>query len=232
MFLQGSQIITPLRTAALGRLRHLHLGLRLPAAIDGRSGAAAPCGIWRRVFRTVSCTASGRAAVRVCSGHCACEVHTVGLHDKGLLMHMGGMCTCRRPTATHSPDHFGCRSRRSERNDSLLRVCMEKLGSAPDPIAAGAPAAPARQASGNLSDGGVYSCDDLMHATAATVEVAFSGGEWHVSDPDAATEAGSDVGVGIEGEDRAAAAKPSISNWAELPDGILREVCMALLLLE
>lgn len=95
---------------------------------------------------------------------------------------------------------------------------------APAVVASDARAAPPRQHSGNLSDGGVYSCDDLIHNTAATVEVAFSGGEWHVSDPDAVSDAEPETTA----EDAAAAADAlklaGYANWADLPDGIMREV--------
>jgi hypothetical protein len=113
-------------------------------------------------------------------------------------------------------------SRSSEHASNVYKMCLDdKLGSAPAPLVV-PEVGQLRQPSGNLSDGGVYMCDDTTHAAAATVEVAFSGGEWHVSDPDATEDDDDAVAmVHAEGSD---ATKASFANWAELPDGILREV--------
>ncbi len=101
-------------------------------------------------------------------------------------------------------------------------MCLDdKLGSAPAPLVV-PEVGQLRQPSGNLSDGGVYMRDDTTHAAAATVEVAFSGGEWHVSDPDATED--DDDAVAMVHAEGSAATKASFANWAELPDGILREV--------
>jgi predicted dehydrogenase len=101
-------------------------------------------------------------------------------------------------------------------------MCLDdKLGSAPAPLVV-PEVGQLRQPSGNLSDGGVYMCNDTTHAAAATVEVAFSGGEWHVSDPDATED--DDDAVAMVHVEGSAATKGSFANWAELPDGILREV--------
>lgn len=143
--------------------------------------------------------------------------------------HLGDSSTLPCGTPQHCKWNSACnkltkprRSRSSEHASNVYKMCLDdKLGSAPAPMVA-PEVGQLRQPSGNLSDGGVYMCDDTTHAAAATVEVAFSGGEWHVSDPDATED--DDDAMALVRAEGSAATKASFANWAELPDGILREV--------
>ncbi len=126
------------------------------------------------------------------------------------------------------------RSLSSDQNGSLYKTYLEdKLAASQQLTSSGSagahPGAPRslgaspRPPSGNLSDGGIYGCGEDFHRLSCATGCTVGSCEWRAGSSDGDSVAAADADGGgnatMPPEETA-----SVACWADLPDGILREV--------